>query len=178
MWHFIWYHSSTFSYTLIHKASALIQYNSALHTDTFHTQTHRADKQTPAIFTQTSFSDKFQSNPAKQNPRALVCRCVTTEVYCQNTLLLFHASAYQEIHLLKNLLRFQVYCETEGRPPPLLSDNDAVLLESGWSCGCGVPQLKDCGFFVQKHLPCLSVLKQGTGICPHRRACARRETIT
>lgn len=91
----------------------------------------RADKQTPADFTQT----QRNSNLTRQNKRyVLMCGRVIIEVYFQNSPLLFHLPVYQEPHLLLfflNLPRFQVHCESEGMP----SDKDAVLPASGWSCG-------------------------------------------
>lgn len=61
-----------------------------------------------------------------------MCGCVMIEVYFQNTLLLFHVPVYLIYKKKKkNLLRFQVHCETKG----MLFDKGAVLLASGWSCG-------------------------------------------
>lgn len=56
----------------------------------------RADKQTPADFTQT----QRNSNLTRQNKRyVLMCGRVIIEVYFQNSPLLFHLPVYQEPHL-------------------------------------------------------------------------------
>lgn len=91
----------------------------------------------------------------------LLCRGVMNEVCFQNKPLLSKASFYQEPHLLKKIyLDFKPIVKLKECS---LSDKDAVLPASGWSRGCRVPQLKDCGFFVHKHLPCYSVPEQDAG---------------
>lgn len=74
------------------------------------------------------------------------------EVCFQNTLLLLDVSVCQEPHLLKNIyLDFKLIVKLK-ECLRFLTKTLCYWRQGGLAVT--VPQLKNCGFFVHKHLPC------------------------